>query len=203
MISSGRWGGVEPGGRFPHTPPRCSPTPTAPAPAKPSPAAQRSRHLSHHSPPPASLGQGGHTQATPPPTVERSTAWKGGGVGFLHMQNPLPLAQGLDQHLFWGAGHSCCRGWGPGFSQCPVSSPPDTPKPLAPFQGTVSSISPHGPLLINCSNSERKEERAQTLKPWELVNQELKFKTYALSCPAPPPPPPPPPRFFSFSLQFC
>lgn len=123
-------------------------------------------------------------------------------MGFLHMQNPLPLAQGLDQHLFWGAGHSCCRGWGPGFSQCPVSSPPDTPKPLAPFQGTVSSISPHGPLLINCSNSERKEERAQTLKPWELVNQELKFKTNALSCAVSPSPTPPRPVFFLFLCSF-
>lgn len=54
---------------------------------------------------------------------------------------------------------------------------------------------PHGTLLINYSNFEGKEERAQTLKPWELVNQELKFKTNALSCGAPLP--------FFFFLQFC
>lgn len=77
----------------------------------------------------------------------------------------------------------------------PIASPPDTPKPLAPTQETVSSTSPHGTLLINYSNSERKEERLETLKPWELVNQELKFKTNALSCGAP--------RHVFFFWQFC
>ena len=75
--------------------------------------------------------------------------------------------------------------WEPCVFSEPIASPPDTPKPLATTQETVSSISPHSTLLINRSNSERKEERAQTLKPWELVNQELKFKTNALSCGAP------------------
>ena len=85
--------------------------------------------------------------------------------------------------------------WEPWVFSAPIASPPDTPKPLATTQETVSSISPHSTLLINCSNSERKEERAQTLKPWELVNQELKFKTNALSCGAPP-------HHFFFFLQF-
>ena len=85
----------------------------------------------------------------------------------------------------WGGAFSLQR-WEPWVFSAPITSPPDTPKPLATTQETVSSISPHSTLLINRSNSERKEERAQTLKPWELVNQELKFKTNALSCGAPP-----------------
>lgn len=45
-------------------------------------------------------------------------------------------------------------------------------------------------LLLHSPNYVQKEERAPTSKPWELVNQELKFKTNALSCgglPAQPP----------------
>jgi hypothetical protein len=45
-------------------------------------------------------------------------------------------------------------------------------------------------LQLHGSNYVQKEESAPTSKPWELVNQELKFKTNALSCgglPAQPP----------------
>lgn len=84
-------------------------------------------------------------------------------------------------------GHSRCKGCNPRFSPCP-SPPLLTPPPNRWHQPKRQFLQfpPHGTLLINCSNSERKEERAQTLKPWELVNQGLKFKTNALSCWAPP-----------------
>jgi hypothetical protein len=57
---------------------------------------------------------------------------------------------------------------------------------LAFTQKVVSTIPPpHSTLLIHSSNTDWREERAPTLKPWELVNQELKLKTNALSCGGP------------------
>lgn len=114
--------------------------------------------------------------------------------GLSPFTKPSALDLGHYNHLL--GGHSCCKGCNPGFSPCP-SPPLQIPlHQLAPTQNTVSSISPHGTLLINCSNPELKEETAQTLKPWELVNQELKFKTNALSCGCGGPPP----FFFFFAV---
>lgn len=145
-----------------------------------------------------------------PPTASSSTRQTHPGLGHLH---PPPWKDQLLGKEVWA--FSICKTLRPGLEPLPpsfggaflrqrvepwvfsgpIASPPDTPKPLAPTQETVSSTSPHGTLLINYSNSERKEERVETLKPWELVNQELKFKTNALSCGAP--------RHVFFFWQFC
>lgn len=158
-----------------------------PYPALPHSANARPPQLASSWPPPP-----------PPPPMERSTSLKGGGLGILHLQNPPPWTWATTVIFcrgVWGGAAFSLQRWEPWVFSVPIASPPDTPKPLATTQETVSSISPHSTLLINCSNSERKEERAQTLKPWELVNQELKFKTNALSCEAPP-------SLFFFFLQF-
>lgn len=183
VISRGRWGqilaGVFPAPHIPHFDARL---------ALPSP-----QQAPHQSPPLASSSarrtHPGHPLPIP---MERSTSWKRGGSGYIPLQNPLPWPQATT--IIWGGGGILtAKGGDLGFLGAPMPPLQIPPKPLAPTQEAVFSISPHSTLLINCSNSERKEERAQTLKPWELVNQELKFKTNALSCGAPP----------SFFFSFC
>lgn len=75
----------------------------------------------------------------------------------------------------------------------PVTSPLKYPHTIG-ISPKSPSYSLHPSTLIHGSNCIQKEERAPTSKPWELVNQELKFKTNALSCGD---------LFFSLFLQFC
>lgn len=143
--------------------------------------------FSHHSPPPASSS----ARQTHP------------GLGHLHPPPPwkdqllgkevwaFSICKTL---IFWG-GLLAAEGGALGFlrAYCLPSRHPQTTGTNP--RNSFFNFPPRHIIIINYSNSERKEERVETLKPWELVNQELQFKTNALSCGAP--------RHVFFFWQFC